>query len=111
MARFGVTPEDLDADHLSTGLRDLLAFQADRARGYYEQAAELLPLVEPVGRPVLLTIVGIYRALLDEIIRRDYNVLCSRATVPSWRKALIALTALPRRFTRTAQALSTTPVS
>ena len=59
---------------------------------------ELVPLVDPVGRPVLLTIVGIYRALLDEIARRNYNVLGTRVAVPTWRKAAIALRALPRRF-------------
>ena len=57
-----------------------------------------MPLVDPVGRPVLLTIMGIYRALLDEIVRRDYNVLTERVTVPAWRKAAIALRALPQRF-------------
>ena len=39
------------------------------------------PLVDPVGRPVLRTIVGIYRALLDEIARRDYNVLDGRISL------------------------------
>ena len=57
-----------------------------------------MPLVDPVGRPVLLTIVGIYRALLDEIARRDYDVLTARVAVPGWRKAAIALRALPGRF-------------
>ena len=98
MARFGVEPRDLDADQPSPALHDLLAFQAERALSYYEQARELVPLVDPVGRPVLLTIVGIYRALLDEIARRDYNVLGTRVVVPTWRKAAIALRALPRRF-------------
>jgi phytoene synthase len=45
-----------------------------------------------------MTIVGIYRALLDEIVRRDYNVLTARVKVPAWRKASIALRALARRF-------------
>jgi len=98
MARFGVDPRELDADRPSRRLRDLLAFEAERAYAYYEQARELVPLVAPVGRPVLLTIVGIYRALLDEIARRDYNVLKTRVAIPTWRKAAIALRALPQRF-------------
>lgn len=100
MARFGVEPRELDADRPSRGLHDLLAFQAQRAVAYYEQARELVPLVDPVGRPVLLTIMGIYRALLDEITQRDYNVLNTRVAVPTWRKAAIALRALPQRFLR-----------
>ena len=48
---------------------------------------------------MLLTIVGIYRALLDEIARRDYNVLDGRVSVPPWRKTAIALRGLAARFT------------
>jgi phytoene synthase len=51
-------------------------------------------LVAPVGRPVLRAIVGIYRALLDEIVRRDYDVLAGRVTLPAWRKTAITLRAL-----------------
>jgi phytoene synthase len=98
MARFGVDLVDLLARHPTTRLRDLLAFQADRAYQLYDQARGLVPLVQPVGRPVLLTIMGIYRALLDEIARRDYNVLEQRISVPGWQKAAIALRSLPGRF-------------
>ena len=67
MDQFGVTPQDLDADRPSRQLKELLAFQARRAYEYYDRAGGLVPLVDPIGRPVLLSIVGIYRALLDEI--------------------------------------------
>ena len=60
-----------------------------------------------MGRPVLLAIIGIYRALLDEIVWRDYNVMESRVAVPTWRKAAIALRALPQRFLR--QSVMNTP--
>ncbi len=58
----------------------------------------LVPLVDPVGRPVLRTIVGIYRALLDEIARRDYDVLGGRVSLPGWRKVGIALGAVAGRM-------------
>jgi phytoene synthase len=98
MNRFGVSPDELDAERPSRPLRDLLAFEAERAYQYYDLAKELVPLVDPVGRPVLLTITGIYRALLDEIARRDYNVLAARVSIPAWKKAAIAVKALPHRF-------------
>ena len=47
-----------------------------------------------VGRPVLRAIIGIYHSLLDEIKRRDYDVLGARVALPSWRKSLITLRAL-----------------
>jgi phytoene synthase len=111
MARFGVEPRELNADRPSERLRDLMAFQARRAYGYYDQAKDLSPLVDPAGRPVLLTIVGIYRALLDEITRRDYNVLTSRVAIPAWRKASIALRALPQRFLSQDLPKTSTPVA
>jgi phytoene synthase len=98
LARFGVDRQDLQANRPSLGLRALLAFEAGRAYRYYDQSQELVPLVSPIGRPVLLTIVGVYRALLDEISRRDFNVLERRVTIPRWRKGMIALRALPHRF-------------
>jgi phytoene synthase len=110
LARFGVDPRDLDADRPSERLRDLLALQARRAYGYYDQACELVPLVDPPGRPVLITIVGIYRALLDEITRHDYNVLSVRVAVPAWRKAAIALRALLQRFPRFGHPKAPNPV-
>jgi phytoene synthase len=111
MSRFGVDPRELDADHISERLRDLLAFESHRAYVYYDQAQELVPFVNPVGRPVLLTIVGIYRALLDEITRRDYNVLKTRVAIPVWRKASITLRALPQRFLGQSFSETPTPVA
>jgi phytoene synthase len=99
LARFGVEPQELAAaGPPSDRVRALLAFEGQRAYEYYEAARQLAPLVDPVGRPVLRTIVGIYRALLDEIVRRDYHVLDGRISLPGWRKLAIALRALAGRM-------------
>jgi phytoene synthase len=98
LARFGVTPEELSARRPTDRVRALLAYQGRRAYAYYEKAQTLSELVAPVGRPVLGTIVGIYRTLLDEIGRRDYDVLSARVALPPWRKAAITLRSLSSRF-------------
>jgi squalene synthase HpnC/squalene synthase HpnD len=99
LAAFGVSPEELAASGPpSSQLRALLAFQTQRAFNHYQQARPLELMVAPVGRPVLVTIVGIYRALLDEIVNRNYNVMDGRVSVPQWRKTAIALRALTDRF-------------
>jgi len=92
--RFGVSRDDLLAKVPNDRLRALLAFQADRSRDYYARSAPLVGQVAQSGRPVLRTIVGIYRALLDEIARRDYDVLSRRVSLPTWKKATIALRSL-----------------
>jgi phytoene synthase len=96
--RFGVRPGDLTGAHAGEPLRQLLAFEGRRAYDYYERARPLDALVSPQGRPVLRAIVGIYRALLDEIARRGYDVLDDRVSVPPWRKAAIAARAYAGRF-------------
>jgi phytoene synthase len=99
LERFGVRTDELAAQgRPSLQFRELLAFEGRRAYENYQYANRLVPLVDPVGRPVLKTIVGIYCALLDEIARREYDVLDSRISVPSWRKFAIALRAIASRI-------------
>lgn len=100
MARFGVPVDALSAPTTGPALRRLLAFEGARAYDDFERARPLAGLVDPVGRPVLQAIVGVYRALLDEIARRDYDVLPRRVAVPRWRKAAIVAGAYVRRFAR-----------
>jgi phytoene synthase len=94
LLRFGVSPGDLAASRPAEPLRRLFAFEGRRAYDFYDQAGPLVRLVAPAGRPVLRAIVGIYRTLLDEIARRDYDVLAGRIALPPWRKAAITLRSL-----------------
>jgi 15-cis-phytoene synthase len=98
LVRFGVEPGDLSqGGPPSDKVRALLAFEGERAYQYYALTEPLTPLVSRVGRPVLQTIVGIYRALLDEIARRDYHVLDGRISLRPWRKLAVALRAMASR--------------
>ena len=93
MARFGVAPRRLVAT-TQPGSTICWPFRGD-GYAYYDQAKDLAAFGDPVGRPVLPTIVGIYRTLLDEIARRDYDVLfAERVALPSWRKVSIMLRSL-----------------
>lgn len=94
LARFGVSADDLRLGRKSAAVRELLEFEGQRAYTYYGKAAPLIRLVAPAGRPVLRAITGIYRALLDEIVRRDYDVLNGRISLPGWRKAAITVKSL-----------------
>ncbi len=100
LRRFGVDPAELAAPRPTARVRALLAFEAARASDYYGRAEPLVGLVAPTGRPVLLAIAGIYRALLDEIIRRDYDVFSGRVSLPAWRKLAITARSLRGRFSR-----------
>jgi 15-cis-phytoene synthase len=92
-----------DADGLRLGRRDeafraLMRFEVQRARGYYDAAAPLVPLLAPAGRAVFLMMARTYRGLLDEIERRDFDVFGARVRLSRWRKLWFAARVLPVRF-------------
>ena len=97
LRRFSVEPETLVESRMTPQLRELLAFEAGRAYAYYNEAVPLESLVEPLGRPVLRALVGVYRRLLDEIVLKDYDVMTRRVSVAAWRKVAILARALLSR--------------
>jgi phytoene synthase len=101
LERFGIDAAAiLAAGPPSDNCRALLAFECQRARDHYNRAEPLIKMVAPVGRPVFATIFGIYRALLEEIVARDYDVFTERVALSGWRKSMIALKSLATRFGR-----------
>lgn len=97
MARFEVEPEMLTASAASPQLRDLLAFEASRARAFYAEAEPLVAMVDPDSRHALWALIEIYRRLLERIEQRNYEVLSSRIRLPALEKTAIALRAILRR--------------
>ena len=99
LARFGVTESELlaaaSAGHASPALRELLAFEAARARGHYEDARARLPAADRRAMAPAEVMASLYEALLDEIVRRRYP-LDERVTLSRARKVWIALRALVR---------------
>lgn len=97
MERFHVAPEMLAAPAVSPELRDLLAFEAARARAFYTEAEPLIAMVEPESRHALWALIEIYRRLLGRIEKSNYEVLSSRVRLPALEKTAIALRAVLRR--------------
>ncbi len=87
--RFGVTGSDLGAGRVSGALRELLAFEAERAEALYREAMPLVGMVDPSGRAMLRAIIAIYHELLERIRGAEYEVLARRIAVPAWRKVWI----------------------
>lgn len=88
--RFGCTETDLRAGRLTDPVVALLRHQADRARDFYARAHAARPPRE-ARRLVAAEIMGaIYRALLDRIERRGYDVFSEVVRVARPRRAVIA---------------------
>jgi phytoene synthase len=88
--RFGVSERQVLAGEDTPAFRALVRFEVDRAKGYYESAPRLVPLIERGSRRALEVLVTIYRRLLEEIERRDYDVLSERVTLSASEKARLA---------------------
>lgn len=90
LQRFGVPEADIFAARTSDNFRSLMAFQAERAEAYYEQALAKLPAVDRKNQRPGLVMAAIYRALLREIVRSCFPVLDRRISLTPLRKVWLA---------------------
>ncbi len=75
LSRFGVVPADLGAEHAQGRLRDLLAFEVERARGLLDDGAPLVGRLHGRARIAVAGYVGGGRANADAIAAAGYDVL------------------------------------
>lgn len=90
--RAGYSPEDLRNRVVDDRFRVLLRIEVERTERFYCEAAELLPHLRRDGRRILRMMIATYRALLDEIKRRDGD-LFSRPVQLTRRQKMSALAA------------------
>lgn len=89
LAKFGVTEDGLRGDGRTRALRDLVAFEAGRARDHYHRALGGMELLAPSSRPCIRAAYELYGGILDEIAAAGHDVLTARARVPRRRRAAI----------------------
>lgn len=94
LRRFGVSEQLLLDGAESEPFRELMRFEARRARGYYEQSRPLVGMVDPSCRKSLAALIEIYSNLLTRIEQRDYNVLRQRIRLSSAEKSWILVKSL-----------------
>lgn len=90
MKKFGVSSQDLRHPQTNNQLRELLRFQVERVRGYYQSAFECLPDSDRYKQRCGLIMAEIYLKLLDEIERDDFRVLEHRIKLTPLRKLWLA---------------------
>lgn len=91
LRRFEYSADDLRGGERDGRFRALMRFEIERAEKYYERGAGLAPFLHGDSRAIFWTMLTTYRSLLDEIKRRDGDVLTSRVTLSPWRKWRIAV--------------------
>ncbi len=87
LERFGVDPSLRRVDD---DWRALMHFEIDRCRELYRSADVGIDLLPPTSARCVRAARVLYSGILDRIEAADYDVFSGRATVPTWRKALVA---------------------
>jgi phytoene synthase len=93
LERFGCRREQLIGAPPSSAARELFRFEAERARGFYEEGAALLPLIGEDSRAALWALARIYGGLLGKMEARNYDVTSARVGLSAAEKTWILLRA------------------
>lgn len=90
LRRFDVDEADILAARRSDNFLKLMAFQAERAQAFYEQALAKLPAADRKNQLPGLIMAAIYRNLLLKITQADFPVLERRVSLTPLRKVWLA---------------------
>jgi phytoene synthase len=90
LARFGVAEADVLHTRSSPAFVELMQFETERARRWYDDALAALPAQDRRAQRAGLAMAAIYRTLLDEIARDGFGVLDRRIALTPLRKLWIA---------------------
>jgi len=95
LKRFNITHGQIygnkfNNDKDKNSFKQLIQYQCERAKAYYEKARAILPPEDRHQQSTGLIMAAIYETTLDEIIRDDYQVLKHRIKLTPIRKLWIA---------------------
>lgn len=96
LAAFGIHEEEIGLRKITPRWRDFMRFQIVRNRRLYDEARAGIALLNPEGRFAISAAADLYRGILTDIERHQYDNLNRRAFVGTSRK----LGMLPRIWLR-----------
>jgi phytoene synthase len=91
LERFGVRPGEVLAGHCNDPVIELMQFECDRARHYFDLARQMLPPEDRRAMVAAEIMAAIYWRLLRLIQKRRYNVFGKRVRLSRPRKFWTAL--------------------
>src|SRR5256714_6235143 len=74
LSSFAVSEADIATRHMTSAWHELMSFQAQRARAYLEDGLGLLESLDSRSALCVSTFAGLYRATLDRIEARGFDV-------------------------------------
>ena len=90
LKQFNVPAADILNARYSDNFTALMRFQVERAEQYYQQAFAHLPAIDRKAQRPGLVMAAIYRTVLDEIQRANFQVLHQRISLTPVRKLWLA---------------------
>jgi len=90
LKRFGVTAAEILNGRQTPQFEQLLKFETERAKGYYQSAFSALPAEDRRAQRPGLIMAAIYRTLLEEIELDGFQVLKHRTSLTPLRKFWLA---------------------
>lgn len=96
LQQFGVTRDRLQRGQVDESIRNLLAFEIERARKLYRSATPGIAMVDASSRECLRTALTLYSEILDEIEGHDYDVFSRRRAVSVSRRLSVGSAAFVR---------------
>ncbi|MFX0084791.1 MAG: phytoene/squalene synthase family protein [Candidatus Hodarchaeota archaeon] len=87
---YQVTNEDLRSELVSENLKSLIRYESEQAKALYKIADLGIEELPPTGAYTVKVASNVYSEILNEIKRRDYQILNQRAIVSKLRKIIIA---------------------
>tara|TARA_B100000131_G_C18115541_1_gene611171 strand:- start:1518 stop:2429 length:912 start_codon:yes stop_codon:yes gene_type:complete len=88
LEKFGYSESELMAGTINSAWKELMAFQLERAREWFERSEAGIRWLSPDARWPVWTSLRLYRGILNSIERLDYDVFNNRAYVNKWVKML-----------------------
>lgn len=90
LERFGYTEQELLDGKVNQNFRDLIKFQVDRAREYFERGNRLFPLLDRRSRACPQAMAEVYMSILDKIEEADFDVFSGKVQLSKWTKFSLA---------------------
>ena len=89
ISSFGYSEQDLMDGRRNESFRRLMAFQAERARGYFDSGARLFPLLSRESRACAAVLHQLYSRILDRMESSGYDVFERRIGLRTSEKLLL----------------------
>lgn len=99
LAKCGLSASDVLSLTDPARLRPVLTLEADRAREFYASGDELIEYIAEDSQPALWVLINIYRALLEKIALKQYDVFPAKVALSTWEKLRILGKGFLKRLT------------